>query len=111
MGARGGRMSVVSVRGRVDSAELEGYRSLACEVVLPKITEHVKADPSFTPIRDSHTHRWHMRAGGREFEILSNGPKFFDARAKRGGGGAIDLVMHLHRLDFKQAVAKLREAL
>lgn len=104
-------MAVVAVKGKVDSSELEGYRSLACEVVLPKITEHAKADPSFTPIRDSHTHRWHVRADGREFELLSTGPKFYDTRAKRGGGGAVDLVMHLHRLDFKQAVAKLREVL
>lgn len=104
-------MATVAVRGKVDSSELEGYRSLACEVVLPKISEHVKADPSFTPIRNSHTHRWHVLAGGRDFELLSTGPKFYDTRAKQGGGGAVDLVMHLHRLDFKQAVAKLRSVL
>jgi len=102
---------MVAMKGKVDSAELEGYRSLACADVLPRIAEHVKADPYFSPIRDSHTHRWHVRAGGRDFELLSTGPKFYDTRAKRGGGGAIDLVMHLLRLDFKQAVAKLREIL
>ena len=91
-----GTMPVLAVKGKVGSEELEGYRSLACEVVLPKITDYIKADPSFTPIRDSHTHRWHLTAGGRDFELLSTGPKFYDTRAKRGGGGAIDLVMHLH---------------
>ncbi|MFA7278994.1 MAG: hypothetical protein WC100_02760 [Sterolibacterium sp.] len=104
-------MVVVAVKGKVDPAELERYRTLACEDVLPKISDHVKADPSFIPIRDSHTHRWHLRASGREFELLSTGPKFYDTRAKRGGGGAIDLVMHLRGLDFKQAVAWLRESL
>ncbi|MCX7246694.1 MAG: hypothetical protein NTX31_03305 [Burkholderiales bacterium] len=98
-------------RGRVDSAELERYRSMDCEDVLPKISDYVKADPSFNPIGNSHTRRWHLRAGGREFELLSTGPKFYDTRAKRGGGGAIDLVMHLRCLDFKQAVAWLREVL
>lgn len=97
-----------NMREKVGMGELEGYRALSCEVVLPKITNHIKADPSFAPIRDSHTHRWHVRVGAREFEILSTGPKFYDTRAKKGGGGAIDLVMHLHGLDFKQAVAKLR---
>ena len=98
-------------RGRVDSAELERYRSLACEEVLPRITEHVRADPSFVPIRNSHTSRWHLRADGRDYELLSTGPKFFDTRAQCGGGGAIDLVMHLYRLDFKRAVERLREVL
>jgi hypothetical protein len=101
-------MVIVAVKGKVDAGELERYRSLACEDVLPRIADFVKADPTFIPIRDSHTHRWHLRAGGRDYELLSTGPKFYDTRAKRGGGGAIDLVMHLHRLDFKQAIAMLR---
>lgn len=101
-------MVVIAVKGKVDAGELERYRSLACEDVLLKIADYVKADATFTPIRDSHTHRWHLQAGGRDYELLSTGPKFYDTRAKRGGGGAIDLVMHLHRLDFKQAVAMLR---
>ena len=33
--------------------------------------------------------------------------KFFDTRADKGGGGAIDLAMHLLRLDFVAAVKRL----
>ncbi|WP_255208805.1 hypothetical protein [Paraburkholderia youngii] len=51
-----------------------------------------------------------MNAGDREFELLLRGPKFYDTRAKRGGGGAIDLIMHLHRVGFIQAVNLLQEA-
>lgn len=43
----------------------------------------------------------HVTAGGRESELLTLGPKFYDVRQKRGGG-AIDLVMQLYRLDFKR---------
>ena len=45
-------------------------------------------------------HKWHTAAG-----VLSvNGAKFMNWNGGRGGGGAIDLVIHLHRLDFKAAV-------
>jgi len=42
--------------------------------------------------------------GGGVVELLATGPKWFDTRAKVGGGGAIDLAMHLLRLDFVLAV-------
>ncbi len=96
---------------KISAAELARYRRLDCEFVLPLLADYVKADISFIPIRNSHTHRWHLRAEGKEFELLTTGPKWFDTRARRGGGGAIDLVMHLHCLDFKRAVARLRVTL
>ncbi len=92
-------------------SELERYRAMSIETILPRLADYVKSDASFIPIRDKHTHRFHVRANGQEFEILSTGPKFFDTRQKRGGGGAIDLVMHLHQLGFKQAINKLRQVL
>lgn len=97
-------------RGRVDAVELERYRSIGCEALLPLLVDYVKADASFIPIRDSHTHRWHLRVGDREFELLTTGPKWFDTRLQRGGGG-IDLAMHLLALDFRQAITKLRQVL
>ena len=36
--------------------------------------------------------------------------KFYDTRAQKGGGGAVDLVIHLWRVPFKKAVTTLREA-
>jgi hypothetical protein len=33
--------------------------------------------------------------------------KFFDTRAEKGGGGAIDLAMHLFRIDLKAATGLL----
>jgi len=51
--------------------------------------------------RDPHDqHKWHTAAG-----VLSvTGAKFMNWNGGRGGGGAIDLVIHLHHLDFKAAV-------
>jgi hypothetical protein len=50
---------------------------------------------------DRHDRRkWHTPAG-----VLSvTGAKFMNWTLGVGGGGAIDLVIHLHRLDFKAAV-------
>jgi hypothetical protein len=45
-------------------------------------------------------HKWHTVQG-----VLSvNGAQFINWRLGRGGGGAIDLVMHLHGLGFGQAL-------
>jgi len=45
-------------------------------------------------------HKWHTAQG-----VLSvTGAKFINWRLGRGGGGAIDLVMHLHGLGFGQAL-------
>jgi hypothetical protein len=65
-------------------------------------------DPDFTPIKNGHTQRWHLNVEGRDFELLTTGPKFFDTHSKTGGGGAIDLAMHLTGLPFKQAVKLLK---
>jgi hypothetical protein len=49
--------------------------------------------------------KWHTGQG-----LLSvNGQKFFNWTKNRGGGGAIDLIIHLHQVDFIQAVAWLDE--
>jgi Protein of unknown function (DUF3991)/Toprim-like len=45
-------------------------------------------------------HKWHTTQG-----VLSlTGPKFMNWNRSAGGGGAIDLVIHLQHLDFKAAV-------
>ena len=56
------------------------------------------------------TVRWHASARHRDFELLLTGPRFFDSRAAKGGGGAIDLAMHLLQTTFVDAVKALRAA-
>jgi hypothetical protein len=48
--------------------------------------------------------KWHTPQG----DISITGMKFMNWHQSRGGGGAIDLVMHLNALDFKKAVAWLQ---
>lgn len=99
-------------RQAVDNLELNRWRSMPATAVLASpLCEHAKLDPTFRPIQSQDTQRWHVTVGGHVFELLCTGPKFFDTRANKGGGGAVDLVMHLHGVDFNGAVRLLRQGL
>ena len=50
-------------------------------------------------------HKWYSQ----DHTINITGSKFFDWKQDRGGGGAIDLVMHVNQSDYKQSVAWLSE--
>ena len=91
------------------AVDLERLRSITCSQPLPLVCDHAKQDRDFTPLKSGHTERWHVQAGGHDFEILTTGPKFFDTRASKGGCGAIDLTMHLKGIPFKQALRKLQD--
>lgn len=92
----------------VDNLTLARWREMDAIFVLRAIADHVKQDVEFRPRQSHDTTRWHASVAGLDYEIVCTGPRFLDTRAKRGGGGAIDLVMHLLGLDFKRAVAVLR---
>jgi hypothetical protein len=95
-------------RRPVDNSTLEHWRGLDCLVVLGELADHLKQDKTFVPRDCPQATRWHVVAASLDFELLCTGPRFFDTRAGHGGGGAIDLVMHLFRVDFIHAVALLR---
>jgi len=57
-------------------------------------------------VRDRHDRRrWHTARG----PLSATGPKFINWHTGQGGGGAIDLVMHLAGVDFRAALAWLEE--
>lgn len=93
----------------VDNLDLERWRTMDAAEALLALADYAKRDPSFTPRGSNTTTRWNVSVGGKDHELLCSGPKFFDTRASKGGGGAVDLVMHLFDLPFKRAVRTLRE--
>jgi hypothetical protein len=93
----------------VDNSSLERWRSLDAVRVLQVIADHAKRDASFVPAKAANTQRWHASVSGQDFELLLTGPKFWDTRENVGGGGAVDLAMHVTRLKFKAAVRLLTE--
>ncbi|WP_045757465.1 hypothetical protein XACN24_15775 (plasmid) [Xanthomonas albilineans] len=69
-----------------------------------------KRDPDFRPLKDKETIRVNVSISAGVVELLTTGPKWYDTRENKGGGGAIDLAIHLLRLDFVSAVKRLEEA-
>jgi len=72
-----------------------------------RLAIYCKADPTYLPRKAPHSRRWHLRTLCGEFEIITTGMKWYDTRARKGGGGAIDLAMHLRQLSFVDAVKLL----
>lgn len=94
---------------RLQFSELQRWRQVPAVIAIAALATYAKRDITFVPTKSVGTARWHATVDSREFELLLNGPKFYDTRAKVGGGGAINLAIHLHRLSFIDAIALLRK--
>ena len=101
-------------RKSFDNAQLIKVRSLPLTQVLDKLMAGGRVfwrrDIDFVPEKDSRTIRLFISSpSGLAWEILITDLKWYDVRAGKGGGGGIDLVMHLLDLDFVAAVTMLLE--
>ncbi len=94
---------------RLQFNELQRLRQIPAALALTALATYAKRDSTFVPTKSLSTERWYATVGSYQFELLLSGPKFYDARTKVGGGGAIDLAIHLHRLSFIDAVGLLRK--
>jgi hypothetical protein len=94
-------------RARFDAALLDALRSMTLKQTLDRLGLGWKIDPDFVPVKNPATVRLHVSVGSGVTELLSTGQRWFDTRAQRGGGGAIDLAMHLLGLSFVDAVKRL----
>lgn len=93
-----------------NQATLASLREMPSEDALTLLAVYYKADPTYVPVKNCRSRRWHVTTVSGDFEILTTGPlKWYDTRAKKGGGGAIDLAMHLRQLSFVGAVKLLTE--
>jgi hypothetical protein len=77
--------------------------------VSARLAMEIKPDRTFIPVKDADSRRCHVHTTQGDFEILTTGLKWYDTRARKGGGGAIDLAMHLLGLSFADAVKHLTE--
>ncbi|MCP3725440.1 hypothetical protein M3I53_20325 [Paraburkholderia sp. CNPSo 3272] len=92
----------------VDKSLLSHWREVPAVDVLTALADHAKRDVSYIALKSPLSSRWHARYGSREFELLLTGPKFWDTRERKGGGGALDLAMHLAQVNFSEAVRLLQ---
>jgi hypothetical protein len=92
----------------VDKSDAERFRALDLALVLPLVATHAKRDGTFVPLKDQRSQRWHATAQG-DYELVLTGSKFWDTRARTGGGGAVDLTMHIWRCSYRLALRRLCE--
>jgi len=81
----------------------EDYKALAAQVRaidLPSVIERLGGQ-----VDRHNAHKWHVN--GEHISIT--GERFYNHDRGQGGGGAIDLVMHATRYDYREAVAYLRD--
>ena len=97
----------MTLRRSFDAETLNWLRSMPACDALSLVAIHVKADTTYVPLKTDFSRRWHVRTSRGEFEILTTGVKWYDTRGRHGGGGAIDLAMHVLGLSFVQAVKHL----
>ena len=90
---------------------LEKVRAVPLARVLESLRYHVAVDRDFLPTKDARSQRWIISSERGSTELLVTGPKWFDTRVARGGGGAVDLVMHLENLSFVSAVKRIASTL
>ena len=97
------------MKRKFSPATLASLREMPSEDALGLLAIYLKADPTYLPVKDPQSRRWHAQTPVGEFELLITGQKWWDTRAAKGGGGAIDLTMHLLQLSFVDAVRLLME--
>jgi hypothetical protein len=90
-----------------DPAALDALRSMTPQQTLDRLGLGWKRDPDFSPTKNPATVRLHVAVGAGVVELVVTGARWYDPRAKKGGGGAIDLTMHLLGLPFVDAVKRL----
>ncbi len=90
-----------------DEAFLERLRGVPVLDALSGLGLYWKLDPSFQPVKSANTKRLYVSVGLSVVEVLLTDEKWFDPRLNIGGGGCIDLTMHLLELDFVHAVKAL----
>jgi len=101
-------------RRKVPTRTIDAVRNVPLSVTLQALQEggqlNFKVDPTFHPRADASTRRVHVSLqSGRVLEVLLTGIKWFNVTQNVGGGGSIDLAIHLLDCSFKAAVLCLAE--
>ena len=100
------------IRKSFNNEMLARVRAMPLLQVLDKLRDDGKLfyrrDLDFVPEKDRKTVRLFLSSSsGFAWEVLVTDLKWYDVRAAKGGGGGIDLVMHLLGVDFVAAVKLL----
>ena len=82
-------------------------RTLPLLKALDAVGAYAKLDASYIPTKNRDSCRYHVSVRGQDYELLICREKWYDMRDSTGGGGAIDLTMHLFSEPFNKAFRRL----
>lgn len=91
-------------------ARADALRAIGLLDALHALGAYAKEDASYEPTKNRDARRYHVSAAGRDYELIVWQQKWYDTREKKGGGGSIDLTMHLYGETFSRAVVRLGRA-
>jgi hypothetical protein len=89
---------------RISPEQIAKVRATPLETVLERLGFYVSRDSAFQPRLNKRTVSLFVSDNNDVHELIVTGEKWFDKRENVGGGGAIDLVMHLKKVSFSGAV-------
>lgn len=93
---------------RIDDAVLNELRSLSVLDTLNRLGVYWKLDTTYVSATPGiPSRRLNASCNGNEYEFIATNEKWFDTRANKGGGGAVDLTMHIFKDPFRQAIKRL----
>lgn len=97
--------------GRMTDEEVTKARAVPLLETLEVLGYYVSKDSAFEPRKTKRTISVFISNDADVRELIITGEKWYDKREQVGGGGAIDLVMHLRKLSFSRAVRLLSASL
>lgn len=91
--------------------ELKRLREVPLLKALDALELHYQHDPDYKPRKFQESMRVIVSVKDLVYTLQITGMRWYDMHSKAGGGGAIDLTMHLMQCDFFQAAKLLQKSL
>lgn len=95
-------------QSRIKDDDIARLRSMSADDTFKLLDLYTKTDREYQPQKNAQSKRVNVSVGSSVIELIVTDAKWYDSRAQRGGGGAIDLTMHLYREPFVKAVQRLQ---
>ena len=91
--------------------ELKRLREVPLLKALDALELHYQHDPGYKPRKSQESMRVIVSVNDLVYTLQITGMRLYDMYSKEGGGGAIDLTMHLMQCEFLEAAKLLQKSL
>lgn len=96
---------------RFDEELVTRFRVMTVEQTARILGLYCKQDKNYESTAHRNSKCYHISKDGEVFEIIVTQLKWYSTHRRYGGGGGIDLTMHLYGETFKAALTRLTNGL